>query len=57
MKKKLDLENLSPEEVRKEILKINILNNKRLKSIDNSLAFIVLVFVLAIIISIFSILF
>ena len=57
MKNKLDVENLSTEDVQKEILKINILNNKRLKSIDYSIAFIVVVIIITIIISIISIMF
>lgn len=55
MKNKLDVESLPPEEVQKEILKVSILNNKRLKSIDNSLGFIVLIIIAGLLIAIFGI--
>lgn len=47
-------ENLTPEQVQEKLLKITIANNKRLKSIDYSLAFICLVIMISILLTIFS---
>ena len=52
--KKLDVDNLTPDEVQKELLKLTILNNKRLKSIDYSIAFICVVIIIGILLSIFG---
>lgn len=53
--KKLDVDNLTPEEVQKELLKVMILNNKRLKSIDLFMAFFCIVVVLSILVSVFGV--
>ena len=53
--KKLDVDNLTPEEVQKELLKITILNNKKLYSINYTLNFIGIVVLIYIIITFFSI--
>jgi hypothetical protein len=53
--KKLDVDNLTPEEVQKELLKITIQNNKKLYSINYTLNFIGIVVLIYIIITFFSI--
>tara|TARA_R110001606_G_scaffold398025_1_gene576078 strand:+ start:3491 stop:3664 length:174 start_codon:yes stop_codon:yes gene_type:complete len=53
MNKKEEIK-LTPEEVQEKLLKVTIANNKRLKSIDYSLGFIVLVIVIGILITIFG---
>ena len=45
--KKLDVDNLTPEEVQKELLKITIQNNKKLYSINYTLNFLgIVVFII-----------
>jgi hypothetical protein len=51
---KKEEENLTPDQVQEKLLKVTIANNKRLKSIDYSLAFICLVIIISIIFTIFS---
>jgi hypothetical protein len=53
--KKLDVDNLTPEEVQKELLKITIQNNEKLYSINYTLNFIGLVVLLSIVITFFGI--
>lgn len=52
--KKLDVDNLTPDEVQKELLKITIQNNKKLYSINYTLNFFGLVVVICIIIALFG---
>lgn len=54
--KKLDVDNLTPEEVQKELLKITIQNNKKLYSINYTLNFLGLVVLISIIITFFGML-
>lgn len=54
-KKQEEEENLTPDQVQKKILKVTIENNKRLKSIDYSIAFICLVIIISILITVFSV--
>jgi hypothetical protein len=54
--KKLDVDNLTPEEVQKELLKITIQNNKKLYSINYTLNFIGFVVLISIIITFFGML-
>lgn len=53
--KKLDVDNLTPEEVQKELLKITIQNNEKLYSINYTLNFIGLVVLISIVITFFGI--
>jgi uncharacterized membrane-anchored protein len=52
--KKLDVDNLTPEEVQKELLKITIQDNKKLYSINYTLNFIGFVVLISIIITFFG---
>jgi hypothetical protein len=52
--KKLDVDNLTPGEVQKELLKITIQNNKKLYSINYTLNFIGFVVLISIIITFFG---
>jgi hypothetical protein len=54
--KKLDVDNLTIEEVQKELLKITIQNNEKLYSINYTLNFIGLVVLISIVIALFGIL-
>lgn len=49
MKKKINPEELTQEEINKHLLKVTILNNKQLKSINNYLTFFVIVFIIGLI--------
>jgi uncharacterized membrane-anchored protein len=52
--KKLDVDNLTQEEVQKELLKVTIQNNKKLYSINYTLNFIGFVVLISIIITFFG---
>lgn len=55
--KKLDVDNLTPEETQKELLKVTILNNKKLYSINYTLNFIGFVVIVGIFFAFIGILF